>query len=119
MILIVDDEGSVRRVLRTVLERASLRVVEAASGEEALAVFGERPEIELVLTDLRMPGIDGNELARRLLGIRPRLEILFVSAYLGDIDESFARFDRISKPFRNAELLKKVNGLVGVRSLTT
>src|SRR2546428_10143818 len=65
LILVVDDTPETRRLMRRVLERDRLRVIEAATGEEALkAITRFRPA--LVVLDLRLPGIDGTEVARRV-----------------------------------------------------
>ena len=114
MVLVVDDERAVRRVLRTFLERNSYKVVEAAGGEEALALFAAQPEIDLLITDLRMPGINGNELVRRVLAERPDLPVLFTSAYPGEIDEAFSHCEVLAKPFTGAQLIRKVARLTGV-----
>ena len=63
LVLVVDDVADTRRLMRRVLERADMRVAEAASGEEAIeAIAGERPD--LVVLDLRLPGISGFDVAR-------------------------------------------------------
>ena len=81
-ILLTDDEPSVRGPLRRILEDSGYRVVEAGGGEEALALAGglDGP-IHLLLTDVVMPGMSGDELARRLGESRPKMRILFMSGY--------------------------------------
>ena len=64
-ILVVDDDPGVRYTLREILASEGLEVEEAADGAAALSAFGARPA-PLVVTDLRMPGVDGMELLRRL-----------------------------------------------------
>ena len=65
LVLVVDDVADTRRLMRRVLERADMRVVEAATGEDALEVIArERPD--LVVLDLRLPGISGFDVARRV-----------------------------------------------------
>jgi two-component system, cell cycle sensor histidine kinase and response regulator CckA len=82
IVLVVEDEASVRRLLTQVLRLRGYQVIEASDGEEALAVFRERgSEIQLVLTDVIMPKMDGGELAQRLLELRPELHLLFMSGY--------------------------------------
>src|SRR5215207_5170840 len=80
-VLVVDDIESVRRLVRRVLEHADHRVLEAANGLEALARLAENPTVDLVITDLRMPKMDGWELATRLAGRSPRLPVLFMSGF--------------------------------------
>jgi CheY-like chemotaxis protein len=112
-ILIVDDESAVRRVVRTCLERNGYEVLEAGSGEEGLAIYGENNlEIELVVSDIRMPGIDGNELARRIRDLNPAQRILFVTAYPGDVDDRTSRFHTLAKPFSATQLLRKVTAQI-------
>ncbi len=85
IVLIVEDEESVRRLLTHVLRNRGYRVLEACDGEEALTRFHEHAdEIELVLTDVVMPNLGGPDLAQRLLEIRPDLPLIFMSGYPDD-----------------------------------
>jgi two-component system, NtrC family, sensor kinase len=85
-ILLVEDEPPVRRLARTILQRHGYRVLEAGSGEEALAVWAEHEsEISLLLTDMVMPGhISGRELAARLREKKPELKATFTTGYSVD-----------------------------------
>jgi len=87
LILVVEDDESVRRVLAVILRRLGHRVVEAASGVEALVLWEKhRREIRLVFTDTVMPGgIDGRELAARLLAEAPELHVVLASGYSLDL----------------------------------
>ncbi|MGA7239692.1 MAG: ATP-binding protein [Bryobacteraceae bacterium] len=81
-ILIVEDEENVRRLLSQVLRMRGYQVLEAADGEQALALFHEDGAgIQLVLTDVIMPQMGGSELAARLLALRPDLPLVFMSGY--------------------------------------
>ncbi len=104
----VDDESSVRRVIRTVLEREGYSVREAASGNEALDIVEREPEIAMVLSDMRMPGMDGNALAHRLLAMRPHVRIMFVSAFDSELDDCFRHCPTLPKPFNGKELISRV-----------
>ena len=86
-ILLVEDEPSVRRVTRVMLERVGYSVLEAAHGLGALKVWEQHQDkIQLLLTDIVMPeGMSGRELARRLQESRPGLRIIFTSGYSADI----------------------------------
>ena len=86
-ILLVEDEASVRRLTRVVLERAGYRVLEAAQGVEALQIWErEAPTIHLLLTDIVMPeGLSGLELAARLQTNKPGLRVIFTSGYSEEI----------------------------------
>jgi PAS domain S-box-containing protein len=84
-ILLVEDEEAVRRLARRVLEGLGYRVLEAASGSAALALVDTLTgELDLVVTDVIMPGMSGQELSARLRVRRPNLPILYVSGYTDD-----------------------------------
>ncbi len=82
-ILVVEDEGPVRVLVRSVLERHGYRVLEANSGVDALPIWLEhKDDIHLLLTDMVMPhGVSGRELAERLRGDRPELKVMYASGY--------------------------------------
>ncbi len=85
-VLLVEDEESVRGLLAYMLQSRGYRVLQAASGAEALPVFETHAaEIDLVLTDIVMPGMSGVELAARLRGMRAETPIVFMSGYSGDV----------------------------------
>jgi len=82
-ILVVDDREGVRGLAARILQRVGYATLEAASGEKALALFQQhRGRINLVLTDVRMPGMSGFELVRRLREESDNLPVLFMSGYL-------------------------------------
>ena len=81
-ILLVEDEDAVRGLVREILSRLGYRVLVASDGIEALALSQRFPEtIHLLLTDVIMPGMDGRELAERMMVARPDTRILFMSGY--------------------------------------
>jgi DNA-binding NtrC family response regulator len=82
VILLVEDEGFVREVTGAVLESAGYRVLKAANAAEARFVFHSEKEVQLLLTDVVMPGQNGYELAKGLQHIRPELKTLFTSGYI-------------------------------------
>jgi hypothetical protein len=112
-ILVVDDEPSIRLLMRKVLERDGYRTLEAGNGQEALDVaskFGE--PLPLLLTDVVMPGMSGVELAQRLSAVRPETRIMFVSGFTGEAalgDTHFPQgFTYLQKPFSLPAFLAKV-----------
>ncbi len=112
-ILLVEDEGGLRRSLVAVLEARGFKVLPAASGEEALEIAARHPEIGLVVTDVIMPGIGGPELARALAAAGSRAPVLFMSGYAGDelrVLESGVAF--LAKPFTPSMFLVRVNDLM-------
>ncbi len=110
-VLVVEDESAVRVLLRAILERNGYRVLEAASGSEALERWPElRDQVRLLLTDLVMPGgLSGQELARQLTADRPDLKVVFLSGYSEEVvsgELSLRRGDNyIPKPFTQEQLL--------------
>ena len=112
VILVVEDDDSIRRLAREVLEEHGYRVLEAACAEEAITVAGRSPAIDLLLTDIVMKGMNGHELANRLLAIRPGTKVLDMSGYAesGAIQQDTLEPGRniLSKPFQPREILAKV-----------
>ncbi len=118
-VLLVEDEPSLRRLARAILEEEGFRVLEAANGSEALGVV-ERHEgaLDLLLTDVVMPELGGPELAARLAPLRPGLRVLYMSGYadskLGaQRIENFAE-RALLKPFTPRELISRVERELGI-----
>jgi CheY-like chemotaxis protein len=116
-VLVVDDENLVQRLTTTILERAGLAVLLVASGEEALSLCeDEAQDIQAVLLDLTMPGMDGVETFRQLRRVRPSLPVILSSGYVET--EIRTRFSGegpagfIQKPYRANELLEKVREVI-------
>ena len=114
MILVVDDEIGIREFLNTFLSAKDFNVVVAASGEQALGLWSEHDsEINLVITDIVMPGINGKTLADRLRAQRPGLPVIFMSGYLPEaVAEETLDGTFLKKPFSPFELLEKINELL-------
>ena len=110
-VLVVDDEPLVRTLVRAALADAGLEVLEAGGPDEALELVGRHPgPIDLVLTDVRMPGMRGNELVPLLSARRPGLRALYMSGY---VDVPLAQVTPlIEKPFRLAELTAAVRDVL-------
>jgi two-component system, cell cycle sensor histidine kinase and response regulator CckA len=110
-ILLVDDEQSVRAIVLKILRRANYNVLEAENGEAALRIAEAHPgKIDLVITDMFMPGLRGREVVERLAPTRPGLRALFISGY-ADQDARTgvpggANF--LNKPFSGKELAAAV-----------
>ncbi len=106
-ILVVDDDESIRRMLVAVLARDGFQTVAAADGEEGLALFrSQSPDI--VLMDIRMPGMSGIEAMRAMLELRPGVAVILMTAY-ADLETAVQAikagvFDFIIKPFDLAEI---------------
>jgi two-component system, NtrC family, response regulator AtoC len=119
-ILIVDDERQIRRILAVLLTERRHRVAEAESGEVALEqVAPFKPD--LVLLDLKLPGLDGLGTLQRLLEGDPRPEVIMMTAFatIGSAVEAMRRgaFDYVTKPFDNDELLLTIDRALEMRRL--
>ncbi|HTC23054.1 MAG TPA: MASE1 domain-containing protein [Gemmatimonadales bacterium] len=117
-VLIVEDESSVREIARRALEDAGYRVLEAATGRDALDAITQAPRrFGLVLSDVVLPGMSGPELARRVEEVAPGTPILLTSGYPdGEIDRRGllapgAAF--IQKPFTPEALVRRVRQVIG------
>ncbi len=117
VILLVEDDPGVRRITSRTLERAGYQVLEAGLGHEALAlVRGKEDSIDLLLTDVVMPGMSGRQLCQQLWLRRPDLSVLFMSGYPGDpgtrdqLLEPGAPF--LAKPFTTDELTQAVRAVL-------
>jgi CheY-like chemotaxis protein len=103
-VLVVDDDIDVRAFVSSLLADEKIDAVAAEDGSEALALLVEG-EYDLLLTDVRMPGIDGFELVTRARRTRPELRVLFMSGYAADYHIDPDRDDFVAKPFHPRELL--------------
>jgi len=116
-VLLVEDAPMIRRLAREVMTRAGYNVIEAADGEQAAQLANRATRIDVLLTDVIMPGSNGIALAEHLKSARPALRVLFMSGYTdnaivrnGLLDDG-ATF--LQKPFTPEELLRKLRTVIG------
>src|SRR5436190_18882831 len=113
-ILVADDEQNLRRVLVTMLRRDGHDVVQAASGVEAIERL---PDVDVVITDLRMPGADGMEVLRTAARSYPQVPVIMITAYgsVGQAVEAIkaGAFDYIEKPFEQDSIRTIVEKAIG------
>lgn len=119
-ILVVDDEELYRQLLATRLGRSGYRISEAENGENAVE-FAQQVGIDLALVDIKMPGIDGIEVLKRLKAIDPQMEIVILTGH-GNVDSAIAAmklgaYDYLSKPYKLTELDIIVERALEKRSL--
>lgn len=117
-ILVVDDNDMIRSLALDILKHQGYTVIEANNGYSALAISACWTEpIDLVLTDVIMPNLNGIEFIERLRFVRNDFKVLYMSAYLDDVLSHRGIPARevafIRKPFRVSDLLKKVQDLFG------
>jgi CheY-like chemotaxis protein len=118
-ILLVDDEAAVLEFARTALERQGYRVLTASGSEDAMRIAHDfRERISLLLTDVRMPGMQGPELATRLRSMRPGLRVLFMSGYAAEAvtSETLKETALLQKPFKPAVLSRAVRLVLDQRA---
>jgi two-component system, cell cycle sensor histidine kinase and response regulator CckA len=119
-ILLVEDETSVREIIALLLKRLGYRVQEASSGEDGLRLAqGSQEKINLLITDLLMPGMSGRELAQALRARDTSLKVLFLSGHTGDpgvhlgFEPTEVTF--LQKPFALDALSKKLKEILDER----
>jgi DNA-binding response OmpR family regulator len=112
-VLVVEDEPSVRRITRYILEHGGYEVLEATDGADAIEVLdGMDADVELVLADVHMPRVDGVTLVSHVTSAWPALPVLLMSARADDARYSLKVLgldvEVVEKPFRLAALLETV-----------
>jgi len=113
-VLVMDDDSAVREVTSAMLSDLGHSVVEAGSGGAALDLLRTDQRVDVLLADYAMPGMNGSEVARAAMELRPGLPILFITGYadlkaLRDVGEERI----IQKPFRDEELARKITAALG------
>jgi CheY-like chemotaxis protein len=112
IVLVVDDEPGIRQLARRILEGGGYGVVEAKDGVEGLHMVEAGAPVDLLMADLDMPEMRGDEMAHRIRALRPELRVLFVTAHIDSMmkrrrvlsdDEAF-----LEKPFTPKALLEAV-----------
>ena len=116
-VLLVEDEELVRMMLVEVLKAAGYSVLDAQHGEDALALAESLEQrIDLLVTDVTMPGFSGLELARRLGAKRPALRVLFISGYSDQEASQWGKLNQpyqfLQKPFHPDAFLTKVRRIL-------
>ncbi|HNY39380.1 MAG TPA: PAS domain-containing protein [Bryobacteraceae bacterium] len=115
-IVVVEDQPAVRTVVKAMIESFGCAADEFASPESALEFIAMEPGIDLLVTDLVMPGISGREVARRARQVHPDLPVLFMSGYAESENEPDAdaggRIDFLPKPFHPNELAARIARLL-------
>ncbi len=114
-VLLVEDDPSLRRLVERLLSKLGYTVIVATGAEGAVARFTNSDiGVDLLITDVNMPGMRGPELAQRLLAARPGLKVLYVSGSDDAIDRDLLtrRADFLQKPFSTEEFRKKIREIL-------
>jgi CheY-like chemotaxis protein len=108
-VLVVDDQASLLELVSMILTQTGHTVLCASSGVEALMVFSSyHSKIDLVLTDVQMPGMNGIELLNRIRALDPSISILLMSGFVPDDFEIPEDLRLLNKPFQPGELVEAV-----------
>jgi CheY-like chemotaxis protein len=113
-VLVAEDDPDVRDLLVELLSQVGHGVLAAADGYEAVSILSER-HVDLLLTDIRMPGIDGFQLARQAKLIRPALHVLYISGYYAEASAAAGPVygALLTKPLQVEDLISEVNRELG------
>jgi two-component system, cell cycle sensor histidine kinase and response regulator CckA len=122
-ILLVEDEEPVRRLACEILQGSGYTILEAGGGLDALRVCETyNGEIQLMVTDVVMPGMSGRELADELSSLRPEMRVLYVSGYTEDAIGEYGVLEEgvhfLQKPFRPCDLARKVREVLDTSRVT-
>ncbi len=117
-VLLVEDEPALRAVTQAFLEEGGYRVLEASGGEEAVAIARRHSgPIHLLLTDVVMPAMSGQALARTLSAVRPQMRVLYMTGHSDDVVDRHGPLERgtlvVAKPFTQLALLQRVQEALG------
>lgn len=110
--MVVDDEPFVRTLSRRMLEDAGYQVYEAGDGVDALGLLAELGRVDVVITDLRMPNMDGFALSAYLAAHYPRIPRLIISGFDQDPDDVAALGPLLLKPFSAEQLVECLRQLL-------
>jgi two-component system cell cycle sensor histidine kinase/response regulator CckA len=117
-LLIVDDEPLMTDVFRQFMTKRNFRVLTAASGEEALRIVAEADRVDLIITDMTMPDMDGATLARRLYEKLPDVPVMIASGH--DLDPLTMGVtpnvvEVVRKPYQNRRLAERIREILDAR----
>ena len=112
VILAVDDESGVLALVRRCLDDERVTLIEASSGKDALDQIGKGPALDLLITDLRMPEMEGDELARQVRALEPDLKVLYLTSHADRLFDAkqqlWAEEAYLDKPFTREGLREAI-----------
>jgi DNA-binding response OmpR family regulator len=116
VVLLVEDDEGVRTLTQLILQRSGYQVLDARNGQDGLAIVQSHPgSIDLLVTDVLMPGLSGGALATQAVKLRPSLKVLFVSGHIENAiatDGPTATVSFLQKPYAPGELATKVRAVL-------
>jgi DNA-binding NtrC family response regulator len=115
-ILVVDDEPEIRKLVAAMLTRNGYAVLSADSGDNALRLFKNNPQTDLLLTDVVAPGMSGPMIADEFAALKPGIKVLFMSGFDGtQVVQRYVvekGYSLLVKPFTMEQLERKVHGVL-------
>jgi CheY-like chemotaxis protein len=114
-VLIVDDEAGIRTLVRRTLESKGYLVTEAGNGTDAIELLAKGTPLDLLIADLEMPELTGDEMVRRIRTVRPDLKVLYVTGHIDLLMDARPLWEGeafLDKPFTTAGLLEAVTLLL-------
>jgi CheY-like chemotaxis protein len=116
-VLVVDDEEDLRDIIRRMLQRRGFDTLIAGDSQEAIAVCRDHPgEIDILVTDLGLPGVSGGELSRAATALRPGMRVVYISGLPKDLAVADGQIDKdallVKKPFSSESLLETLRSVV-------
>ena len=110
-VLLVEDDEGVRSSVAETLSEGGFEVLEAASGDEALQYLTGTPSIAILVTDLRMPGMTGWEVARRVRTVLPDVPVIYATGYVEAMEPPVTGSMFLLKPYRVTQLVSAIRAL--------
>jgi DNA-binding response OmpR family regulator len=120
-VLVVDDEEDLRDIIQRMLERRGFDTLIAGDPQQAIAVCRDHPgEIDILVTDLGLPGVSGGELSREATGLRPGMRVVYISGLPKDMAVAEGLIDEqallVKKPFSTESLVGALRSMVSEHS---
>jgi CheY-like chemotaxis protein len=110
-VLVVDDEPGIRQIARRILEDGGYEITEAEGGLEAIALLAQGHPLDLLMADLDMPGLGGDEMVRRIRATRPDLKVLYVTGHIDKLMDARPLWEGeafLEKPFNPVGLREAI-----------
>jgi CheY-like chemotaxis protein len=110
-VLIVDDDPQILYLVERMLKARQVTILKAPRASDALAIF-ERQTVDLLISDVAMPEMDGNKLAERILNLYPGTSVLLISGHYREVPPDSARLRHLKKPFFPSDLISHLRELL-------